>query len=172
MEFQLRTLPADAAEGYLPELVALLMDAVASGASVGWVEVPSEGEAAEYWRGVIASLGPGRLLLGALSSGRLLGTVQLVLEGRPNGRHRAEVSKLLVHREARRQGLGEALMRRVEQEARAQGRTLLLLDTLLGSPAERLYARLGWRTVGVVPGFARVSSGALEPTHIMMKQLG
>lgn len=172
MEFQLRTLPPEVAEGYLPELVALLVDAVAGGASVGWVEVPSEREAADYWRGVLSLLGPGRLLLGAWRGERLLGTVQLVLEGRPNGLHRAEVSKLLVHHEARRQGLGEALMRRVEEEARARGRTLLLLDTLLGSDAERLYTRLGWRTVGVVPGFARVSSGALEPTHIMMKQLG
>jgi acetyltransferase len=172
MEFQLSTLTPESAECCLPELAALLMDAVASGGSVGWVEVPSEQEAAGYWRGVIASLGPGRLLFAASLGGRPLGTVQLVLESRPNGLHRAEVSKLLVHREARRQGLGEALMRRVEEEARVRGRTLLLLDTLQGSAAERLYARLGWQSVGVVPGYARVTSGALEATHIMMKQLG
>jgi GNAT superfamily N-acetyltransferase len=129
---------AEARDG-LPELVALLQDSVDSGASVGYLPPLSDTMAQEYWQGVIDSLsGAGRLLLTANAGTTLIGTVQLVLESRPNGRHRAEVSKLLVHTTARRHGVGTALMRAVEEAAQSHGRSLLVLDTVLGDDGQRL----------------------------------
>jgi GNAT superfamily N-acetyltransferase len=100
-----------------------------------------------------------RLVLAAFAAGRLVGTVQVVLAQMPNQPHRAEIAKLLVHRDARRRGVAEQLMARAEAEARAEGKTLLVLDAVTGDDASRLYARLGWTTVGVVPNFALYPDG-------------
>ncbi|HMK72656.1 MAG TPA: GNAT family N-acetyltransferase [Myxococcaceae bacterium] len=153
-------------------LVELLRDAVDTGASVGFLPPLGSEEAGEYWHGVEQALTGGRReLLVADLDGRVAGTVQLELAAFPNGRHRAEVLKLLVHGSARRRGIGRALMREAEEVARSHGRTLLVLDTLQGHPAEHLYLALGYVRVGAIPGYARVGSGALEPTVVYYRTL-
>jgi GNAT superfamily N-acetyltransferase len=95
-----------------------------------------------------------RLLLAAFDDGTLVGTVQVILAVPPNQPHRGEIAKLLVHRSARKRGIARQLMEQAESEARAEGKTLLVLDTVTGDPAERLYTRLGWTRVGVIPNYA------------------
>lgn len=155
-----------------PRLAELLQDAVDNGASVGYLAPLSAADAAAYWSPLIAGLDPAqRQLLVAVVDGVLAGTVQLVLETRPNGNHRAEVAKLLVHTEYRRRGVATALMHALEMEARAAGRTLLVLDTQTGEPAEGLYLALGYVRTGIVPGYARNPDGRLAPTSFMYKVL-
>jgi acetyltransferase len=113
-----------------------------------------------------------RLMFAACAGDEVLGSVQLALAQRPNARHRAEVQKLLVHRRARRQGLATRLMRTAEAAAVAAGRRLLVLDTLEGDPAERLYLGLGYQSAGVIPYYAQVAGGALQPTHLFYRYFG
>lgn len=165
-------LDAAAAERELESLAAILADAVDGGASVGFLAPFSAAEAAAWWRSQLPAIASGSvLLLGAMVDGALVGTVQLQPAGQANGRHRAEVAKLLVHRSARRRGAGRALMEAVEALARAQGRTLLILDTQTGSDAERLYTGLGWTVAGVVPDYSRLSDGTLAATSYLYKLL-
>ncbi len=153
-------------------LVELLRDAVDNGASVGYLAPLAAEEAAGYWAPLIAALDPAqRRLLTAEIDGIIAGTVQLVLESRPNGNHRAEVAKLLVHTSFRRRGVATALMHALETEARAAGRTLLVLDTQTGEPAETLYFALGYTRTGTVPGYARNPDGRLAPTSFLYKVL-
>jgi GNAT superfamily N-acetyltransferase len=136
-------------------LVDLLIDAVEGGASVNFVRPMTRAKAEAWWEGALASHARGeRLIFTAEAGGRVDGTVQLILASQENQAFRAELSKMLVHSRARRQGLGTALMRAAEDEARRIGRTLLTLDTEAGSAGERLYARLGWTKFGEVPGYA------------------
>lgn len=143
---------AERAARHLERLAEILRSAVHSGALVGYV-LPFELDSARsYWRDIIKSVADGeRVLICALVGGELTGTVQLYLSPEPNAPHRAEIYKLLVHPDHQRQGVGEALMRAAEDEARRHERTLLLLDTAQGSVSERIYRRLGWQEVGVVP---------------------
>ncbi|HRE80602.1 MAG TPA: GNAT family N-acetyltransferase, partial [Opitutaceae bacterium] len=131
--------PSEAKES-IAELRALLRDAVENGASVGFVVPLSETTAEDYWNGVIAELDEGsRLLWVARDVEGIRGTIQLGLCQKPNGRHRGEVQKLLVHSSARRRGIGSALMAMVEESARGLRRHLLYLDTEPGQPAELMY---------------------------------
>jgi ribosomal protein S18 acetylase RimI-like enzyme len=156
----------------LSELITLLQDAVDSDASVGFVPPLSEAEAREYWEDVLAELNtPKRLLLVARASNRIIGAVQLELAQRANGRHRAEVQKLMVLREARRQGLGRALMNAVEATACEQNRSLLVLDTRAGDAAEQLYRALGYVEAGRIPQYALGADGALHPTIFFYRLL-
>lgn len=140
---------AEAARG---ELADILADCVAGGASISFMSPFTVEEADAWWGGVIASMAAGEtVLLGARLEGRLLGSAQLGLVFPPNQLHRAEVKKVIVHREARGRGLAVALMTALDAEARRRGRTLLTLDTATGSAAERLYERLGWHRVGIIP---------------------
>lgn len=143
---------AERAARHLDRLAEILQSAVQGGALVGYV-LPFELDTARaYWRGVIQSVADGeRVLICALVNGDLAGTVQLYLSPEPNAPHRAEIYKLLVHPAYQRQGLGEALMRKAEDQARGLERTVLLLDTAQGSASERIYRRIGWQEVGVVP---------------------
>jgi GNAT superfamily N-acetyltransferase len=169
---QVVRLDAAAAERELESLAAILADAVDSGASVGFVAPFSTADAAAWWRALLPAVGSGSVLLLAASlDADLVGTVQLHPAGQANGRHRAEVAKLLVHRSARRRGVGGALMAAVEALALEQGRTLLILDTQAGSDAERLYTGLGWTVAGVIPGYSLLSDGTLGPTTYMYKLL-
>ena len=137
------------------ELTALLADAVEDGASVGFLLPHALGEYERHWDDVAAAVDAGRTeVLVAERGGRIAGTVQLTPCLRPNGRHRAEVQKLLVLRAARRAGLGTALMHAVVVLAASRGHRLLLLDTRGDSAAERLYRRLGWHAFGTVPDYA------------------
>src|SRR5215831_11861648 len=162
---QIELLASRAASEKLDDLVALLQDAVESGASVGFLPPLSRDAAAGYWDSVFADLDAGhRLLLGALDGSRLVGSVQLELARKSNASHRAEVQRLLVFRSARRQGIGEALMRRLHELARQHGRALLVLDTREGDPSELLYRKLGYTKAGMIPGYARSADGTLDAT--------
>ncbi len=112
-----------------------------------------------------------RLVLAAFLNGDVVGTVQVVLAVPPNQPHRAEIAKLLVHRSARKRGIAELLMERAEAEARVEGKTLLVLDTVTGDDAERLYERLGWTRVGVIPGYALYPDGRPCDTTVFWKAL-
>ncbi|MBI2380802.1 MAG: GNAT family N-acetyltransferase [Gammaproteobacteria bacterium] len=152
-------------------LSRLLMDAVESGASVGFLSPLSLEEARAYWVQVKASLGRERVLLGAFRNGVLVGSVQLAPAGKANAQHRAEVQKLLVLRRERGRGLGRALMAAVEALAREYERSLLVLDTQAGSAAEGLYERLGYRRAGEIPGYAASAGGGLHATVVFYKLL-
>ncbi len=138
------------------ELCALLIDCVEGGASVSFMLPLTPERAQAFWQRVADGVHSGEraLLVAEEAQGAIVGTVQLVLEQPENQPHRADLAKMLVHRRARRQGLGERLMRAAEGVAREAGKTLLVLDTVTGSDAERLYARLGWQRVGSIPDYA------------------
>jgi ribosomal protein S18 acetylase RimI-like enzyme len=150
------------------QLVELLIAVVDDGASVGFLPPLAPAEAEAYWRGVP---GPGVALLVAERAGRIVGTVQLQAAMRANGRHRAEVAKLMVDPAARRQGVGRQLMAAVEAVAAREGRSLLVLDTREGDPSNALYRALGYQEAGRIPGYARSASGQLDATVFYYKQL-
>lgn len=170
---QLRNLTADEIRTQTHQaLCELLIDAVSGGASVGWVAVPSWLEASTYWDSVADQVHRGGVvLLIAREDSQVIGTVQLHLSGRPNGAHRAEVARLLVHSRARRRGVGAALMAAIEAEAVQQQVSLLVLDTRTGDPSQHLYEKIGYTLAGIIPRYARGTTGTLEPTSIMYKEL-
>jgi GNAT superfamily N-acetyltransferase len=144
----------------IEQLANLLIDCVEGGASIGFLLPLSRERAVAFWRRMEGDIARGaRRLLVAEDEQGICGTVQLILEVPENQRHRADVGKVLVHHRARRRGLGAALIRGAEAEALACGRTLLILVTLTGGDASRLYERLGWVHVGDVPGYARLPDG-------------
>lgn len=154
------------------DLVVLLDDAVAGGASVGFLPPLDPVVARAYWRDTIAAVAAGRrVLLLAREGDAAVGTGQLGFPAMPNGRHRAEVMKLMVLRSARRRGIGRALMLALEDEARRRGRTTLVLDTRQGDVSERLYASLGWRLAGIIPAYAESADGRLDATAVYYKRL-
>jgi ribosomal protein S18 acetylase RimI-like enzyme len=160
------------AERDIQQLADLLIDAVASGASVGFMPPLAESEALNYWRSVIAAMRDGsRILLVAADGDLIQGSVQIGLEMRANGNHRAEAMKLFVHRRARRHGLARALMAEVETMSRHMGRTLLLMDTRTGGDAEKMCEALGYMKFGEVPDYARNADGRLHATSFFYKQL-
>ncbi|MEC5161966.1 GNAT superfamily N-acetyltransferase [Janthinobacterium sp. CG_23.3] len=153
-------------------LAELLIDCVEHGASVSFMQPLSMERALAFWRQVADAVARGeRALLVADDADGIVGTVQLVLAQPENQPHRADLSKMLVLSRARRRGLGEALMQAAEQAARACGKSLLVLDTASGD-AERLYARLGWRRCGMVPGYALLPNGEPCDTTYFYRQLG
>jgi GNAT superfamily N-acetyltransferase len=169
-----RLLPADEAVDRVAELSAVLIDCVQGGASVSFMAPLTRERADAFWRRVAEGVAAGdRLLLVAEGGpgGKIVGTVQVVFADPENQPHRADVAKMLVHRAGRRQGLGARLMRAAEDAALAAGRTLLVLDTVTGGDAERLYARLGWTRVGVVPDYALWPDGRLCDTTFFYKRL-
>jgi GNAT superfamily N-acetyltransferase len=154
-------------------LSALLLDCVEGGASVSFMLPLSLATAAAFWQRVAQGVARGeRALLVARDTAGICGTVQLVLDQPENQPHRADLAKMLVHRRARRQGLGAALMQEAEGVARDCGKTLLVLDTVTGGDAERLYTRLGWQRVGVIPDYALWPQGGLCATTVFYRQLG
>jgi acetyltransferase len=166
-------LTADAAGRTRASLVALLQDVVNAGASVGFLPPLGADEAGRYWDSVFAAVGEGArgLWVARATAGDIVGTVQLDPEKRPNGSHRAEVMKLMVHTRARRHGVGRALMLAAEEEARRRGRTTLVLDTRRGDPSEPLYLSLGWTLAGVIPRYARSADGQLDASAFYYRLL-
>ena len=165
-------LDAAGAEAAFDSLISLLVDSVENGASVGF-EAPLDLEVARaYWRTVVDGVAAGKTrLLVVREGGQVVGTVQLLYARYPNGRHRAEVSKLLVHSGARRRGLATLLMTELESQAREDGKWLLFLDTETGSGAERLYQSLGWEVAGIIPDFAFTPFGPPAPSTFYFKRL-
>jgi GNAT superfamily N-acetyltransferase len=159
----------DDLSAHVEQLTDLLADAVDSGASVSFMGNATREELRAFWRR-IAEARTGRVV-GAFDGERLVGAVMLRLDTPPNQPHRADVAKLLVHQNARRRGIARALMAALEAVAREANRTLLVLDTVTGSVAERLYAQLGWTRVGVIPNYALFPDGRLCDTTVFFKQL-
>ena len=171
-QVEIRRLSGAELRGQLDALAAVLHDCVAGGASVGYMEPFSHAEALSAFEGFAAEAERGRrLILAAFANGELVGTAQVVLELMPNQPHRGEIAKVLVHRSARGRGIARRLMERAEDEARAEGKTLLVLDAVTGGDAARLYDRLGWTTVGVVPNFALYPDGRPCDTTYFWKAL-
>jgi GNAT superfamily N-acetyltransferase len=169
---EIRRLDAAAARAAIDELAAVLADCVAGGASVNYMAPFSHVAARNVFEGFIVDVELGRrLLLAAYLDGAVVGSVQVVTALPPNQPHRGEIAKLLVARSARQRGIAQSLMERAEKEARAAGKTLLVLDTVTGGDAERLYTRLGWKRVGVIPGFALFPDGRPCATTFFYKEL-
>ncbi len=158
-------------EEQIEALAEVLVDAVHGGASVSFMLPFGLEDARAFWRGVAGGVARReRALLVAELDGRIRGTVQLGLAQPPNQPHRADLMKMLVHRDARRGGLGAALLAAAEETARAEGKTLLVLDT--ASPdAERLYERCGWVRCGRIPDYALLPQGGLCDTHLFYRAL-
>jgi GNAT superfamily N-acetyltransferase len=158
-------------EAQIQGLADLLIDCVDGGASVSFMHPLPAAKALGFWQGVADAVARGeRALLVAEDSQGISGTVQLILGQPENQPHRADLSKMLVHRRVRRRGLGEALLRAAEDLGRDCGKSLLVLDTASGD-AERLYAKLGWQRCGVIPGFALWPRGGLCDTTYFYRDL-
>jgi GNAT superfamily N-acetyltransferase len=169
---EIRQLTAEDGRTHLDALADVLLDCVQGGASVSFMASLSKSDARAFFEKVIDGVAQGdRILLAAFSDSRLVGTVQLVFAMQPNQPHRADVAKLLVHRSARQQGLGAKLMEAVDEASRQVGRTLLVLDTATGDSAERLYTRMGWNRVGVIPNYALYPDGTPCGTTLFWKEL-
>jgi ribosomal protein S18 acetylase RimI-like enzyme len=153
-------------------LTEVLWDCVEGGASVTFLKPFSRDEARAFWREVAVLVrSNGRIVLAARLDRGIVGSVQLQPAHEPNQRHRAEVLKLLVHRRARRHGVGRDLMVALEGQARAIGRSLLTLDTRAGDPAESLYRGTGYLLAGNIPRYAFSHNGTWHDAAIMYKHL-
>jgi GNAT superfamily N-acetyltransferase len=162
---------ASVSDRQLQGLAEVLIDCVDGGASVSFMQPLSLAKALDFWRGVAAGVARGaRALLVAEDDAGIIGTVQLILEQPENQPHRADLSKMLVHRRARRRGVGEALLRAAEVAGRDCGKSLLVLDTA-SADAERVYVKLGWQRCGVIPGYALLPRGGLCDTTYFYKNL-
>jgi len=159
-------------DAQLQGLCDVLLDCVEGGASVGFMLPLPRERALAFWRGVAEGVvrGERALLVAEDAAGDIVGTVQVVIAQPDNQPHRADIAKMLVHRRARRQGLGGLLMEAAEEVAAQAGKTLLVLDTA-SDDAERLYERQGWQRCGAIPGFALWPRGGLCPTMIFFKPL-
>jgi len=163
--------PVTVSDRHVEGLADVLIDCVDGGASVSFMHPLPRVKALEFWRGVADGVAHGeRALLLAEDGGGVIGTVQLILHQPENQPHRADLSKMLVHRRARRRGVGAALLRAAEGAARECGKSLLVLDTA-SDDAERLYARLGWQRCGVIPGYALLPHGGLCDTTFFYRIL-
>jgi GNAT superfamily N-acetyltransferase len=172
VQVEVKRLEAGAVRAQLDGLARVLVDCVEGGAGVGYLAPFSHEEARQVFETYACEVEQGRrLLLAAFADGELVGTAQLVFAPHPNQPHRAEIARVLVHRSARRRGIGQRLMEEAEREALAEGRTLLVLDTATGGDAERLYERLGWTRVGVIPNYALMPDGQPSATTFFFKAL-
>jgi len=169
---EVRRLTAPEARRYVSELAGVLVDCVEGGASVSFMPPFGQSDAEEFYRNVAKGVETGdRILLAAFAGGELAGTVQILTTMPPNQPHRAEIAKLLVLRSARGRGVARSLMEEAERQAAAAGKTLLVLDTVTGGTGERLYERLNWVKVGVIPRFALFPDGRWTDTTIFWKAL-
>jgi GNAT superfamily N-acetyltransferase len=150
----------------------VLIDCVEGGASVSFMLPIARSTADAFWRAVAAGVERGEriLVVAENMAGQVIGTVQIILAQVENQPHRADIAKMLVHRRARRHGVGAALLAAAESEALRAGKTLLVLDTASGD-AERLYSKLGWQRCGVIPGYALLPGGGLCDTTFFYRTL-
>ena len=169
----LRVLGADEAAAAVPALAEVLIDCVHGGASVSFMAPLPLEKAVAFWQGVAHGVARGErvLLVAEDSTGAVVGTVQVVLAQPDTQPHRADVAKMRVHRRARRQGIAARLLAAAEAAARAAGKTVLVLDTVTGGDAERLYQRTGWQRVGTIPNYALMPDGVLCSTTYFHRQL-
>ena len=171
-EVSVRRVGANEAAACVEALAEVLLDCVEGGASVSFMWPLPRERALAFWRGVAEGVARGeRVLLIAEDAEGIVGTVQLITDLPENQPHRADVAKMLVHRRARRRGIARRLMAAVDAEARAEARTVLVLDTVTGGDAEWLYERAGWLRVGTVPNYALMPDGRFCGTTFFHKQL-
>jgi GNAT superfamily N-acetyltransferase len=171
-EVSVRRVGPNEAAACVEALADVLIDCVEGGASVSFMWPLPRDRALAFWRGVAEGAARGeRVLLIAEDAEGIVGTVQLITGLPENQPHRADVAKMLVHRRGRRRGIAQRLMAAVDDEARAEGRTVLVLDTVTGGDAERLYERAGWQRVGTVPNYALMPDGRFCGTTFFHKQL-
>jgi GNAT superfamily N-acetyltransferase len=171
-EVSVRRVGPDETAACVDALADLLIDCVEGGASVSFMAPLSRERAQGFWRGVADGVARGeRVLLVAEDAEGVAGTVQLITGLPENQPHRADVAKMLVHRRARRRGIAQRLMAAVDEAARTERRTVLVLDTVTGGDAERLYERAGWQRVGTVPNYALMPDGRFCGTTFFHKQL-
>lgn len=171
-EIVVRRIDAEEAAARIDNLADVLIDCVVGGASVSFMLPLPRDKAVAFWRGVAAAVArEERVLLIAESEGEIVGTVQLIVAQPDNQPHRADVAKMLVHRKARRRGVAQQLMRALDEVALGAGKSVLVLDTVTGGDAERLYARAGWQLVGHVPRYALMPDGAFCGTSFFYKHL-
>jgi GNAT superfamily N-acetyltransferase len=172
MAVEVKRLTAGEALAELDGLAVVLADAVEGGDSVSFMDGFGTDDARAFYESLLPEVERGtRVLLAAYLDGELVGTVQLVHAWPPNSQHRADVAKLVVHRSARGRGVGRMLMERLEDEARADGKTLLILDTVADRAADRLYDRLGWTRLGTVPDYALDPDGSFCDATFFYKHL-
>ena len=160
-------------EAAIPELAALLVDAIDGGASINFLAGATTEQTAGWWRARLDAVRSGRMTLFVArdDEDRIVGSTLIDRSTNQNSPHRAEIGKVIVHRSARRQGVARALMEAAEELARDEGRWMLILDTVTGSAAASLYESLGWQTVGTIPGYALDVSGVPEPATYYYKDL-
>lgn len=168
-----RRLGGREAEAAVEGLADVLVDCVEGGASVSFMLPLARDKALAFWRGVADGVARGEraLLVAEDAHGAIVGTVQLVMAMPDNQPHRADVAKMLVHRRARRAGVGRRLLTALDEVAKEEGKTVLVLDTVTGGDAERLYERAGWQRAGVVPKFALMPDGAFCATTFFYRHL-
>lgn len=156
----------------LSPLAEILVDCVAGGASVNFMAGFSQADGEAFFRRIADDVAAGRRLVWVADlEGRPVGSVQIILDTPPNQPHRAEVSKMIVHRSARRLGIGRMLMEAAEAGAKAAGRSILTLDTVQGEPSEWLYQKCGWTAAGVIPDYALRPTGELCSTVYYFKRI-
>jgi GNAT superfamily N-acetyltransferase len=149
----------------------VLIDCVEGGASVSFMLPMTRAKAETFWRNAAAGVARGeRVVLSAEDETGIVGTVQIILAQPENQPHRGDLAKMLVHRRARRRGIGEALLVAAERSALDAGKTLLVLDTA-SDDAERLYARQGWQRCGIIPNYALLPDGRPCATTYFFKSL-
>ncbi len=171
-DIMISTPTAEEARALVPALADILIDCVEGGSSVSFLLPIARRTAEDFYARAAARIAEGGIVLFiAAIDGDVVGTVQLCPVPIENQPHRAEVAKLLVHRRGRRRGVAQALMAALEDKARTSGRPLLSLDTTTGSPAERLYEKLGWQRLGVMPNHALMANGAPSDTTFFWKAL-
>jgi GNAT superfamily N-acetyltransferase len=169
---EIRQLSAADARPHIPALAQVLLDCVQGGASVSFMATLTTQEAESFFEEVVDGVERGqRILLAAFNDSGIVGTVQVLTNTPPNQPHRADIAKLLVRRSARGQGIAALLMHHAEQASRLAGKTLLVLDTVSGRDAERLYTRLGWNRVGIIPNYALFPDGTFCDTTVFWKAL-
>ncbi|MGA7813645.1 N-acetyltransferase family protein [Caballeronia sp.] len=168
-----RRIGPDEAAIYAEALADVLVDCVEGGASVSFMLPLSREKALAFWRGVAEGVARGEraLLVAEDRDGQVLGTVQMIMLQPDNQPHRADIAKMLVSRKSRRQGIAQRLMAAAEEVAREEGKTVLVLDTVTGGDAERLYERAGWQRVGAVPKYALMPDGAFCETTFYYKHV-
>jgi ribosomal protein S18 acetylase RimI-like enzyme len=170
--FHIVRLSAEQVRERAEQLSEVLSDCVTGGASVSFMLPFGPDDAKPFWVATAESCEAGhRIVLAAIMDSMAVGSVQLLPVGIPNQPHRAEIAKLLVHRKARRRGIGRALMLAAEAEARRLGRSLLTFDTTTGDSAEKLYLSLNYVRAGVIPGYALKPDGSLIDTSVFYKLL-
>jgi GNAT superfamily N-acetyltransferase len=172
-DVRVRRVGANEAASCVERLADVLIDCVNGGATVSFMPPLSRARALAFWRGVAEGVERNErvLLVAEDREDHILGTVQMIPAVSDNQQHRADITKMLVHRKARRRGIGRRLMAAITEVARAEGKTVLVLNTEAGSEAERLYDRAGWQRAGTVPKSALTPDGRFCSATFYYKHL-